>query len=59
MPSMNLSPAGQDKFRVHSDKPLNFSLRLCSGCKTRRSVGQFNRDSSVCDRCFNRGIKAA
>lgn len=59
MGSLNLSPTEQDKFRGHSEKPLNFALRLCKGCKTRRSVGQFNHGLEVCDRCFKRGTKAA
>jgi len=58
MGSLNLSPTDQDKFRSHSVKPLNFAQRFCPSCKTRRSVGQFNRNPEVCDRCFNRGAKA-
>lgn len=58
MGSLNLSPTELGKFRGHSEKSLNFALRLCKCCKTRRSVGQFNHGQEVCDRCVKRGAKA-
>lgn len=59
MASLNLSPTNQDKFRLHSEKPLNFAQYLCKCCKIRRSVGQFHHGRDICDRCIKRGAKAA
>lgn len=45
-----------DQFRERTAKMVmfNYSQRNCSGCRKRRSIGQFAAGSTVCMQCVRR-----
>lgn len=54
---LTMTPAEYERYRRAKIHFYNVAQRYCTGCKRRRSEGQFDEGKEQCRTCVKRGMK--